>query len=210
MPAFEGKPLPGKGDFLGARRQSRHARRKMETGRQISGRAMGTVRHGRRPHGNARSGGNGAATTIRDAARNGKHGRSARSVAVAVEAGVWDGQRQCKAGARVDRRARQCASDFGRVRTEVGNLLEGGCPRPPFRVRGGGRGRPSCRKFPSSPRTVFSRVADKRSAMSLGIYWRAVVLDRLFNSAEADEDVRPPENSQAQCGPYTNRARLFR
>jgi len=38
---------------------------------------------------------------------------------------------------------------------------------------------------------------ETRPTTSLGIYWRAVVLDRRFESAEADEDVRPPEDSQA-------------
>src|SRR5665213_1251059 len=38
--------------------------------------------------------------------------------------------------------------------------------------------------------------------LGLSIYWRAVVLDRLFGCAGADEDVRPPEHSQAHCGPY--------
>src|SRR5665213_828274 len=50
--------------------------------------------------------------------------------------------------------AKVAVRDSRRVRTELGNLLEGGRPRPPPRTRNGGRGRPPSNKFSSSLRTL--------------------------------------------------------
>jgi arylsulfatase A-like enzyme len=72
-------------DLLRARRQPSRARRPLETGRQGTGRGVGTVRHGRRPHRDERLGSPAARAGPGDGPPMGRLGEASPSPAVDLE-----------------------------------------------------------------------------------------------------------------------------